>query len=1249
MFREPPKGCSHVGLSAGTGLGMSSAVVSNQDEHIAVQGHHQDFDHPGEDDNEENEREFLDVENEDNQEPHFMVLQRDFFDGEDDDLDAVGEGQVDNPEMVEQDQERFDREINNNDSDASDNNYDLPKSPSHAINNKATCIRSKYHLRQTPKRLSRSTKSVGVQADVGLEAENCGQSGDMDPLIAKEMLLDSEDSHDSDIIKRSKSSALSDKSNHNYNKYDPCRPSTSKAGRHLDYTHSSDSKSYNMSDSEADIDHRKHKRLKRHSSTGEEFQKENFAVIDDDNLSVKTNLSVKSEHNFPDSECKSHSSGDPSEDSDAELSEVNCEITPSMYSDSKLSKPCYVVISKLNDELLSDVKISKNLTEETNIVREVNNISAYESDSLNSDTFSPLYHACDNQSSEASEIKVFYADISKDDLSKSSEMFIYPDSTNTDGENLFKEQDSSSVNSESVSNNTPSYNGTNLKNKGSFMLDNKNGDCDEIQNLSKDGSLMGNDGLENNTSCQNHDFDSFFKTEFKDCGDDKCNDYGTLSKEIVSNSSSMKDDTETAKLSKCTSLCNCYKKGSSSSPCVHLNKIKVDCAKNEAVEHDTLVHQASDSSAYYESHNSDQKSLEKEVMVTKDRTKESHEVSTNKNESISSKNLFKNSQIEPLYDKTSTEIKQNSSKINNSINCCQDSDNQSASSSSELEEEFEIIEEPKTSSSTRKQTKTKKKSLKHSGSHFPKTVNQYPSVGKHERNNLKQSSGQKAGYYLPIYNEKEMKKITSCHVLVNKIKVDEILSKEQNENPELYVPDKPSTSKVENDDENLSSFSDTSYVLLDDESNFVCDQYNYTSKPSDTSQHSNEIGYSSDNSASKDYSAVTAFMHEIKVEGSTDSSSDSEFESKRDYQLQPSTSKNVNQCHNLYLPSTSKSESLSSISNSDEESSNPPKAKKIKKSLENHPSNEFKFYIQIPNNASESVKIINSHTGVSYKTKNCSVVLHKIEHKRRYKKHHFSNCNGIHKCKYCKNSSSEQSNASNSPNTPSTSKVRTCVKYNSESSDVKQNCITCIEPKKGRKRLNSHQETVSDCMKTENSDTSPIIDGCSTSFQDNITGEDSTSSSVLTNSSENKTERLKISNSDAAIFLNGKKSTRINDESNLNINASCYISENKNGSHKSVNNFTQEYSLRRHSSFNRRMKRRKRRSKRLKHILKNLSAVKRENPTIPTITLISEGTQATSADIRRAVRRIRRVTPQVRRPISSTHIPSSKSTHSNKM
>lgn len=76
MFREPPKGCSHVGLSAGTGLGMSSAVVSNQDEHIAVQGHQQDFELPAEG-HPENEVFFEgDVEEHPG---HVMILQQEFF------------------------------------------------------------------------------------------------------------------------------------------------------------------------------------------------------------------------------------------------------------------------------------------------------------------------------------------------------------------------------------------------------------------------------------------------------------------------------------------------------------------------------------------------------------------------------------------------------------------------------------------------------------------------------------------------------------------------------------------------------------------------------------------------------------------------------------------------------------------------------------------------------------------------------------------------------------------------------------------------------------------------------------------------------------------------------------------------------------------------------------------------------------------------------------------------------------------
>lgn len=40
MFREPPKGCARVGLSAGTGIGVSSALVSNQNSNNDNEDHH---------------------------------------------------------------------------------------------------------------------------------------------------------------------------------------------------------------------------------------------------------------------------------------------------------------------------------------------------------------------------------------------------------------------------------------------------------------------------------------------------------------------------------------------------------------------------------------------------------------------------------------------------------------------------------------------------------------------------------------------------------------------------------------------------------------------------------------------------------------------------------------------------------------------------------------------------------------------------------------------------------------------------------------------------------------------------------------------------------------------------------------------------------------------------------------------------------------------------------------------------------
>uniref|UniRef100_A0A8D0LCM1 F-box protein 38 n=1 Tax=Sphenodon punctatus TaxID=8508 RepID=A0A8D0LCM1_SPHPU len=66
MFREPPKGCARVGLSAGTGIGVSSALVSNQNSNNDNDNnnnhqnnnnpniHHNNHQHPNEQ-NEENE------------------------------------------------------------------------------------------------------------------------------------------------------------------------------------------------------------------------------------------------------------------------------------------------------------------------------------------------------------------------------------------------------------------------------------------------------------------------------------------------------------------------------------------------------------------------------------------------------------------------------------------------------------------------------------------------------------------------------------------------------------------------------------------------------------------------------------------------------------------------------------------------------------------------------------------------------------------------------------------------------------------------------------------------------------------------------------------------------------------------------------------------------------------------------------------------------------------------------------------
>lgn len=46
MFREPPKGCARVGLSAGTGIGVSSALVSNQNSNNENHHHHHEANLP---------------------------------------------------------------------------------------------------------------------------------------------------------------------------------------------------------------------------------------------------------------------------------------------------------------------------------------------------------------------------------------------------------------------------------------------------------------------------------------------------------------------------------------------------------------------------------------------------------------------------------------------------------------------------------------------------------------------------------------------------------------------------------------------------------------------------------------------------------------------------------------------------------------------------------------------------------------------------------------------------------------------------------------------------------------------------------------------------------------------------------------------------------------------------------------------------------------------------------------------------
>lgn len=231
MFREPPKGCSHVGLSAGTGLGMSSAVVSNQDEHIAVQGHHQEFEHPGDEENEENEREFIDVENEDNPEPQVLVLQRDFFENDDAPPPAPPAAPpFEEVQGAEQQINASENKVNNN-FPSNENPVDDPPKSSLPVDDKHIALTAyppgnqnqdekeyKCHLRQVP------SKSEPMSNN-NLPVNNCQSYKRLE-----------KDSDEAMHIDDKPGTAISSINRSNYvDNYDPHKPSTSKAGNHLNY------------------------------------------------------------------------------------------------------------------------------------------------------------------------------------------------------------------------------------------------------------------------------------------------------------------------------------------------------------------------------------------------------------------------------------------------------------------------------------------------------------------------------------------------------------------------------------------------------------------------------------------------------------------------------------------------------------------------------------------------------------------------------------------------------------------------------------------------------------------------------------------------------------------------------------------------------------------------------------------------------------------------------------------------------
>lgn len=315
MFREPPKGCSHVGLSAGTGLGMSSAVVSNQDEHIAVQGHHQEFEHPGDEENDENEREFIDIENEDNPEPQFMVLQGDFFDGEDDD-DAVNlpieEGQepvVEQELYIPENQLNNDALLNENNNvidstsvlASADSKYDPPSTE--FVSEKQIVDEHKYDLKQKDEEFSPS-KVISVQRNV----QSKGGSYNSD-LIKEESIDSGTHNENGSNSNGAVNNCVETNSLHsNYVEiYDPHKPSTSKAGSHLEYSITYDAKICTVYDSDDD-DYKSDagvKRLKKCSDEQNISKKMKKSKISEDcksskahSLSRNDNISFKNKENI---------------------------------------------------------------------------------------------------------------------------------------------------------------------------------------------------------------------------------------------------------------------------------------------------------------------------------------------------------------------------------------------------------------------------------------------------------------------------------------------------------------------------------------------------------------------------------------------------------------------------------------------------------------------------------------------------------------------------------------------------------------------------------------------------------------------------------------------------------------------------------------------------------------------------------------------------------------------------------------